>query len=80
MLVKAELEWQGSARFDEWVDIAVRPARLGTTSFDLSYDATVDGRPACRATITYVSVKPGANTSVEIPPAVRAALEARLPT
>jgi acyl-CoA thioester hydrolase len=80
MLVKATLEWQGPARFDEWVDIAVWPARLGTTSFDLTYDATVDGRPACRATITYVSVKPGANTSMEIPPPVRAALETRLRT
>jgi acyl-CoA thioester hydrolase len=78
MLVKAVLEWQGPARFDEWVDIAVRPARIGTKSFDLRYDASVDGRPACQATITYVSVKPGANTSVEIPATVRAALESRL--
>jgi acyl-CoA thioester hydrolase len=78
MLVKAVVEWEGSARFDEWIDIAVQPVRLGTKSFDLSYDARVDGRPACRATITYVSVKPGANTSTPIPPAVRQALEARL--
>jgi acyl-CoA thioester hydrolase len=78
MLVKAVLEWQGPARFDEWVDIAVRPARIGTKSFDLRYDASVEGRPACQATITYVSVKPGANTSVEIPASVRAALESRL--
>jgi acyl-CoA thioester hydrolase len=77
MLVKAVVEWQGPARFDEWVDIAVRPTRIGTKSFDLRYDATVGGRPACQATITYVSVKPGANTSVEIPAPVRAALESR---
>jgi acyl-CoA thioester hydrolase len=78
MLVRCVVEWQGSARFDEWVDIAVQPTRLGTKSFDLRYIATVDGRPACEATITYVSVKPGANVSVEIPPTVRAALEGRL--
>jgi len=77
MLVKAVLEWQGPAGFDEWVDITVRPSRLGTKSFDLRYDASVGERPACRATITYVSVKPGANTSVEIPATVRAALESR---
>ena len=47
MLVKAELEWKGSARFDEWIDIAVAPVRLGTKSFDLRYTATVDGRAAC---------------------------------
>lgn len=78
MLVKAVLEWRGPARFDEQVDIAVRPARLGTTSFDLSYAASVDGRPACDATITYVSIVPGRHTPVEIPAAVRDALTARL--
>jgi acyl-CoA thioester hydrolase len=80
MLVKANLEWQGPARFDDWIDIAVQPVRIGTKSFDLAYRATVDGNPACAATITYVSVKPGANTSVEIPAAVRQALESRLPS
>ena len=47
MLVRAELEWKGSARFDEWIDIEVAPVRLGTKSFDLRYRASVDGRPAC---------------------------------
>ncbi len=67
MLVRAELEWKGSARFDEWIDISVAPVRLGTKSFDLRYEASVDGRAACNATITYVAVQPGANTSIEIP-------------
>jgi len=80
MLVKANLEWQGPARFDDWIDIAVQPVRIGTKSFDLTYRATVDGNPAGTATITYVSVKPGANTSAEIPAAVRQALESRLPS
>src|SRR6185295_16617944 len=43
MLVRAELEWMGSARFDEWVDIGVAAVRLGTKSFDLRYRASVDG-------------------------------------
>lgn len=78
MLVRAVLEWKGSARFDEWIDVAVAPSRLGTKSFDLHFQASVDGRPACEATITYVAVVPGKNTSVAIPDEVRAALEARL--
>jgi acyl-CoA thioesterase FadM len=77
MLVRAVVEWQGSARFDEWVDIEVAPVRLGTKSFDLRYRASVDGRPACDATITYVAVTPGENTSVPIPEKVRSALESR---
>jgi acyl-CoA thioester hydrolase len=75
MLVRAELQWKGPARFDDWVEIEVAPTRIGTKSFDLSYRATVDGAPACEATITYVAVVPGKNTSIEIPEKVRAALE-----
>ena len=52
--------------------------RLGTKSFDLRYAATVAGRPACAATITYVAVVPGKNTSIAIPDRVRTALESRV--
>jgi acyl-CoA thioester hydrolase len=79
MLVRAELEWSGPARFDDWVDVEVTPTRLGTKSFDLRYRAAVDGAPACEGSITYVSVKPGANTSIAIPDQVRAAMGERAP-
>jgi len=78
MLVKAVLEWSGPARFDEWVDVETVPSRIGTKSFDLRYRATVDGRPACEATITYVAVKPGTTGSIELPDEVRTVLEARV--
>ncbi len=78
MLVRAVLDWKGSARFDQWIEIAAAPVRLGTKSFDLQYRATADGQVACEATITYVAVQPGVNTSIPIPSAVRRALEARL--
>jgi acyl-CoA thioester hydrolase len=78
MLVRAVLEWTGPARFDDWVDITVEPARLGTKSFDLHYRARVGGEPACEATITYVAVTPGSTTSVPLNDAVRAVLEARV--
>ena len=41
MLVKAVLEWQGPAGFDELVDIDVCVARLGTKSFDASYERSL---------------------------------------
>ena len=44
MLVKAVLEWQGPAGFDDLVDIAVETARLGSASFDVRYTATVGSR------------------------------------
>src|SRR6185437_10837735 len=49
MLVKANIEWRGPARFDEWIDIAVQPTRIGSKSFDLTYRASVDGNPVCTA-------------------------------
>ena len=48
MLVKAVLEWSGPARFDDWVDVAVAPVRIGTKSFDLRYRASVEGRARVR--------------------------------
>jgi acyl-CoA thioesterase FadM len=75
MVVKAELDWQGPAGFDDEIEIAVVPTRLGKKSFDLQYQATVEGRPVCTGTLTYVSVKPVTGGSVEIPAGVRAAFE-----
>ena len=43
MIVKAVLEWEGPAGFDDVVDIVVEPTRLGTKSFDLRYRASVEG-------------------------------------
>ena len=62
MLVKAVLEWQGPAGFDELVDIGVGAARIGTKSFDVRYTAAVGDRPACTGVITYVSVSPARTT------------------
>jgi acyl-CoA thioester hydrolase len=75
MIVKAVLEWEGPAGFDDVVAIEVAPSRLGTKSFDLRYRASVEGRAACTGVITYVSVKPSTHESTPIPEAVRARLE-----
>ena len=78
MLVKAVLEWQGPAGFDELVDIGVGVARIGTKSFDVRYTAAVGDRPACTGVITYVSVTPGTHDSTPIPDVLRAELETEL--
>jgi acyl-CoA thioester hydrolase len=75
MLVKAVLEWQGPAGFDDVVDITVETARLGNASFDVRYTATVDEGPVCIGTVTYVSVKPGTHDSVPIPEPLRERLQ-----
>ena len=75
MVVKAQLEWQGPARFEDDVAIAVAPTRIGTSSFDLTYTATVEGRPACVGTITYVSVVPGTAETTPVPDPIRSELQ-----
>ena len=74
MVVKAVLEWEGPAGFDEDVAIAVRIPRLGTSSFDIEYTATCGGNPACTGVITYVSVTPGTHDPTPIPDDIRAQL------
>jgi acyl-CoA thioester hydrolase len=74
MLVRAVLEWQGPAGFDEEVDIAVEPVRFGTSSFDVRYTASVGDRPVCVGVITYVSVRPGTHETTPIPADVRVKL------
>ena len=76
MIVKAVLEWRGSATFDDQVSIRVRPERIGNKSFDLQFFASVEDRPVCEATITYVSVVPGTHQASPIPPVLREKLEA----
>lgn len=74
MVVKAVIEWQGSAGFDDDVAIAVKVPRLGNASFDLEYIATCNGAPACVGVVTYVSVTPGTHESSPIPDDVRGRL------
>ena len=74
MVVKAVLEWQGPAGFDDDVAVAVRIPRLGNASFDVEYAATCNDAPACIGLLTYVSVVPGTHDSTPIPNEIRAKL------
>lgn len=75
MVVKAVLEWRGSATFDDPVEIGVGADRIGNSSFDLRFSARVGDRPACEGVITYVSVEPGTKVSRPIPLVLREQLE-----
>jgi len=74
MIVGAELRWHGPVGFDDTVAIEVACARIGTASFALRYEASVEGRAVCDGLVTYVSVAPGEKRSQPIPDDVRAAL------
>ena len=71
MLVKAVIEWQGSATYGDVLDVDCGVSRWGTTSFDTAYRGTVAGAPVFTATITYVCVVPGTKDTTPVPPRLR---------
>lgn len=78
MIVKAVVEWMGPVGFDDVVDIVTEPVRLGSTSFDLRYRASVAGRAVCTGVITYVNVIRATHESAPMPAEMRASLKAVL--
>jgi len=74
MLVKASLEWQGSATYGDDVDIDCGIARWGTSSFDVAYRGTVADEPVFTALITYVCVVPGTKRSTPVADRMRRSL------
>ncbi len=71
MLVKATIEWQGSATYGDVLDVDCGIARWGNTSFDVAYRGTVGDRPVFTATITYVCVVPGTKDTTPVPDRMR---------
>jgi acyl-CoA thioester hydrolase len=67
MVVKALLEWQGSARYAEELDIEVHVARWGTSSFDVAFVGRVGDRPVFTTTLTYVGVRHGTLETMPVP-------------
>lgn len=80
MLVKVEMEWQGSATYGDTIDIDCGVARWGTSSYDVDFLGTVSGEPVFTARITYVCIEPSTKTAIRVPDAMRAALGPADPT
>ena len=76
--VRQVIEWKAPARLDDVLEISMRASRLGTTSVMLSAEIRKAGSPDLLATIetVYVNVDPKTFRKREIPPEMRAALEA----
>jgi len=55
-VVRQLTEWKGSARFDDVVEVSVRPAKLGTTSFTLAFELRKAGTPDVLVTCETVYV------------------------
>lgn len=81
-LVKQTLQWRGSARYDDVLEIRVETRAIGTTSFTIASEFRRHGADAVLATAetVYVMIDPVARTKVPVTPAQRAALERGAPS
>jgi acyl-CoA thioester hydrolase len=73
-VVHSELDWTGSAVWGDQIDVAVRTAALGTTSFTLDFDLLHDRRSLCRGRNVYVVIATDGFGKIPIPPRLRTCL------
>lgn len=76
-LVRQVTEWKAPARYDDVLEVAVRAAKLGTTSFTLAVEFRIAGRPEVIATVetVYVLVDSATLSKKPLPDELRARLE-----
>jgi acyl-CoA thioester hydrolase len=75
-LVHAEIDWRGGARWRDEVGVAVRLARVGTTSFTLAYDLLRGEEALVSAQIVYVCVALDGSGKCPLPALLRAGIGA----
>jgi acyl-CoA thioester hydrolase len=77
-LVHTELDWNGSVRFGDPVQIEVAAQAVGTTSFTLAFTVRPDAgsAPVATARTVYVVVAADGSGKRPVPPTLRAALTA----
>jgi acyl-CoA thioester hydrolase len=79
MVVHADVDWRGSSRYGDVLEIDCAVVRWGTTSFVIGYDMHVEDRPVCRVELTYIGVARGTTEKMPPPAEFRNALEAPAP-
>ena len=80
-VVRLLIEWKGSARFDQVIDVSVSTARVGNTSFGMSVEFRIAGEEVAIATAesVYVLIDSATMNKTAIPNNLREALERGLP-
>jgi YbgC/YbaW family acyl-CoA thioester hydrolase len=73
---KATLEYQGSARYDDVLDVAIRCARVGTSSMVISACVFRQDEALVTGELVYVFADPATQTSKPVPQELRDVLQA----
>jgi acyl-CoA thioester hydrolase len=74
--VRSVINYHASARYDEFLDICVRAARLGNSSMTFEMGIFRDGERLISGEMVYVNADPASKTSRPLPQKLRAAIEA----
>ncbi len=76
-LVKQTVEWKAPARFDQVLELAIGPTRLGTTSFTMATEFRIAGEDRVIVSVetVYVLVDARTLTKLPLPDALRRALQ-----
>ena len=75
VVAEVRIRYRAPLRFDDEFDIAVRVAKLGTTSMHTELAVEHDGQTAAEGELRHVFVDPAKGEKMPIPDSVRAALE-----
>src|SRR5688572_2685645 len=73
---KASVEYHGSARFDDRLDVALKCARIGTSSMTFTGAIFRGDELLITCELIYVFADPSSQTSKPVPPALRETLTA----
>ena len=76
ILARVEIDFRAPLRISDELEIGVRPARIGTKSFDLEYEVHSGGTLAAEAKTVLVSYDYATRRPVELPESWREALAA----
>lgn len=72
--VKASLEYHGSARYDELIDVGCRVAKLGRSSITFAFGIWRGTEHLISGEIVYVYVDPATKRSAPVPERLRSAM------
>ena len=71
IIARVEIDFRSPVEYGETVEVEVRPARLGTTSFDFEYTLRVDGRVVAEARSVQVAFDYETREPMPVPEAWR---------
>ena len=74
--MKSVINYHGSARFDEFLDVCVRAAKLGNSSMTFEMGIFRDSERLISGEMVYVNADPQSKTSRPLPEKLRKAIEA----